>query len=317
MNKNNKTVNNQEGAMQSVKVDDFYGFPCETDRRVTAICFVEVIMSNPNGDPAFGGRPRIDDVSGFGRMTGVSIKRKQRDYLIERLGETHYLHPGSNLSRTLETGGSPDEMVKKYRDLRYFGGTLTKIGNDTKNSAMLRAPFQYSDAFSLHKVEFVRTKTTRVVKVDRERIDNEGNTEAFEGGNLIPERDVVRYGLYRFKVQYEPAAGRRLGVSEEDMTLFWESLFECWDMFKATMRFHVQLRRVYAFSQPIARGVAPSHVIDRWVKVTCPIVDSGEEVAPQQFEDYEFQVETCLPAGIEAFEWVDGRTSSQMAAAAK
>ena len=53
--------------------------PTDPTVRHDALLLVEVVDSNPNGDPDAGNQPRTDPETGQGLITDVSLKRKVRD----------------------------------------------------------------------------------------------------------------------------------------------------------------------------------------------------------------------------------------------
>lgn len=55
--------------------------------------FIEVVDGNPNGDPDADNRPRTDPRNGLGLITNGCIKRKIRDFIALRYGDT----PGNKI----------------------------------------------------------------------------------------------------------------------------------------------------------------------------------------------------------------------------
>lgn len=55
--------------------------PLDLDHRHDMVLVLSAHMSNPNGDPDGDNSPRINPYDGHGIITGVSIKRKVRDYV--------------------------------------------------------------------------------------------------------------------------------------------------------------------------------------------------------------------------------------------
>ena len=267
-----------------------YQQPLSTTSPKVIVVFLEASMTNPNGDPNDGGRPRILEVLDRGHITNGALKRKLRDYLLLTVdGEQHYVHPGKDLGDVQGEYTSAEDMTRNLRDLRYFGGTLTQ------KATKVRGPFVFEDALSLHPVNLMEIGLTRVAH----HKDDAGK----EGSNM-GSRSVVEYGLYKFIIHFDPLAARQVGVSEKDMDLFWEALFECWEHTRSATRPALNLRRVYCFEYPRRRGGIPQHVVAGWAKATS---DIPSEDYPTGFSDYDITVDTShMTEGMTLHKWEDG-----------
>ena len=51
------------------------------ENRYDFVLLFEVTNGNPNGDPDAGNLPRLDDETGCGLVTDVSLKRKIRNFI--------------------------------------------------------------------------------------------------------------------------------------------------------------------------------------------------------------------------------------------
>ena len=121
-------------------------------RRATGLLVIEVVNSNPNGDPDREADPR-QRPNGLGEISPVSFKRKVRDLLDDsaspffeslpekfKLNEDHYRileHRGRDrnaITKEMTSGGKladfdqeaflKSEFVSKYWDARVFGNTF-------------------------------------------------------------------------------------------------------------------------------------------------------------------------------------------------
>ena len=269
------------------------GFPLDLNTRMFIVFFLDVIDSNPNGDPLDGGRPRQDPLTERGHISPAALKRKLRDYLLMTIaGEQHYFMPGSNLTETRK-GADPDQLVRTLRDLRYFGGSL--VGLDKS----VRGPIVFRDAVSVDPIDIADDQGVGSWVQLRKRTGKDGEEEEFEGGNM-PMRATVPYGLYRGTIAFDPIGAKQVGMTEEDLDLFWEALFDCWEYTRSATRPNVNLRRVFAFTFSTRRGNVPSHVVDSWIKVA-PVG------APTCFDDYTVEVNLDdMPEDMSLHSWVDG-----------
>lgn len=115
----------------------------ELIKRATGFLVIEVVNSNPNGDPDRESDPR-QRPNGCGEISPVSFKRKLRDLIDDhaapffntlpekfRNQDRYYIleHRGRNrpsITAEMKDGGSflQSTFVKKYWDARVFGNTF-------------------------------------------------------------------------------------------------------------------------------------------------------------------------------------------------
>lgn len=98
--------------------------------RVDFVLVFSVDNANPNGDPGYDNRPRMDAYTGHGFITDVCLKRKIRNR-VEMMKELTYgydiwVRSGTYLRDTVDKyGGDKDKLCKQFFDIRAFGGVLT------------------------------------------------------------------------------------------------------------------------------------------------------------------------------------------------
>jgi CRISPR-associated protein Csd2 len=98
--------------------------------RVDFVLVFSVDNANPNGDPGYDNRPRMDAYTGYGFITDVCLKRKIRNRveMIKELvdGYNIWVRSGTYLRDTVdEYGGDKDKLCEQFFDIRAFGGVLT------------------------------------------------------------------------------------------------------------------------------------------------------------------------------------------------
>lgn len=295
-----------EMSASNKRLDPTYQFPLSVLTRKVIRVFVEVALSNPNGDPDNQGAPRVL-TDGIGVISFEHIKRMLRDYVATVYQAKLFVARDSDLRATLDAylpveyqgqkgpaQKAPAEVNKTatqtacrdFMDVRLFGGVLAHLKQG------VRGAFQVTDAESLHEVEIVNKTITRVAG----ELDDNGKMTSNMGS-----RSVVRYGLYSFDVFFNPSDALATGLTEKDLEILYEALIESWDLDKSSTRPRVNLRRVVVFDYASARGNAPSHVVLNRVQV------NSRTPVPSKFEDYTITVNTDnLPAGMTVHQWVDG-----------
>jgi len=100
------------------------------ESRVDFIIVFSVDNANPNGDPGYDNRPRMDAYTGHGFVTDVCLKRKIRNRveMIKELDDGYdiWVRSGTYLRETVDKfGGDKDRLCEQFFDIRAFGGVLT------------------------------------------------------------------------------------------------------------------------------------------------------------------------------------------------
>jgi CRISPR-associated protein Csd2 len=292
-----------------MKTSEIASFPCSVNRYKTALLFVEVIDSNPNGDPDRNGRPRVSE-DGRGWISSQSVKRMVRDFVNRHHAKDLYVERGKNLQnkrsefltedKSIKSGIHEDKMLNRYYDLRVFGGALPVKG---KGGARIRGPVQVTNFFSEQVVSLVESTLTRSAS------DGEEKESGPDGANM-GSRTTVAYGLYRGEVTYSPADGIRSGAQENDLQQFWDGLLNGWPENKSSARSNIRLRKAYIFeSSAPADGLATS-------PGRCELPSQNAEKAIQgdfknleinTFEDFGVSLDRSkIPDRVDVYEWSDG-----------
>ena len=116
-------------------------------RRATGLLVIEVVNSNPNGDPDNESEPRTR-VGDRGEISPVSFKRKLRDLVEQKDGPVWqdiagHFHPALNVDefdilekrgrdrKKIESEIKDGTFVRRYWDGRLFGNTFLEEGSST------------------------------------------------------------------------------------------------------------------------------------------------------------------------------------------
>ena len=229
--------------------------------RHDALLLVEVIDSNPNGDPDAGNQPRIDPETGHGLITDVSLKRKVRD-TVDLLRPTLpdpdrygiYVTAGRALNTVHEsayealgkaaTAESAQVWLRDHHfDIRMFGAVMT---TGKKTAGRLRGPVQFGMARSIDPVVPTELAITRVTKT----------VEGHEDQSEMGSKWIIPYGLYAARIHYSAALGQAVGVTPEDLELLWASLLTMWEHTRSASRQNLTTRGLHIFSHSSALGDA-------------------------------------------------------------
>ncbi len=158
------------------------------NKRHEILFIYDVSMANPNGDPMDENKPRYDEETGRIFVTDVRIKRTIRDTLKE-MGKEVFVIEERNEKGTLKTkeekvksAGGREGVLKRYIDIRLFGGTFALKGEEEAWSVM--GPVQFSYGKSLHRVKIIPVKGTTVMPSGEDKAQG-----------TMWERYIVAYAL--------------------------------------------------------------------------------------------------------------------------
>jgi CRISPR-associated protein Csd2 len=196
------------------------GKPSEAIQRATGLLVIEVINSNPNGDPDRESDPR-QRPDGRGEISPVSFKRKLRD-LVEEKGGPVWKHLSEQLKineegfdilerrgrdrRLIETELNDGRFEKKYWDGRVFGNTfLEEGGPDTVKSGAV----QFALGLSLAPIAIERMTNT-----------NKAGVEGGKDRGMAPlGYRIVQHGVYCMPFFVNPTAAVKSGCTATDIAL--------------------------------------------------------------------------------------------------
>ncbi len=204
--------------------------------RNSEILFIyDAYMCNPNGDPDNENKPRMDWASQRNLVSDVRLKRYIRDYLYEVKGLDIFVRKEDekhvDATKRVESlgvkGRSEDEIrqkaIENWIDVRIFGATIT-VKRDKKKkeekgergqSIAITGPVQFTWGYSLNKVELLDSSSITSVLSGAET--GEGN---------IGKDWRVKYSLIAFYGRINSRTAKYTGMSEEDLELLDEAIWE-------------------------------------------------------------------------------------------
>ena len=257
--------------------------------------------------------PRIDPETNHGIVTDVCLKRKVRNYFQMRGGAGYDIFVKSKnplnplIAESCRENKLPDYskgegkwdndkakkrpqseiqilqkwLCHKYFDIRTFGAVLST----GPNAGQIQGPVQFTFSHSIEPIVPLEFTITRVTDVDKE----EGE---------MGRKNFVPYGLYRSEGYISANFAQKTGFSEDDLSLFWQSLENMFEHDHSAARGKMCARKLVVFKHKDALGNAPSHKLFDLVKVT---PDHGDGPA-RKFEDYKVEVAGKAPEGVEIIE---------------
>ncbi len=295
-----------------MNLEDFFKKISTPNVRYEFVLLFDVINGNPNGNPDAANAPRTDPETQLGFVTDVAIKRKVRDYLQLAHQTPMFIQSRVALNTLIEQAqgegesksnnkraneGVRDTMMASYYDIRIFGAVLS---TGKVNAGQVRGPVQITFARSIDPVLPIDVTITRQARTTEERMET-GSTE-------IGRKSILPYGLYRAHGFFNPLLGRPredggTGVTEEDLRLFWEALYNLFTLDRSASRGEMAVRGLYVFSHDSALGNAPAHKLLERVQVH----RKDDVETARQFSDYTVSVnQETMPSGVELHVLTEG-----------
>jgi CRISPR-associated protein Csd2 len=244
-------------------------------RRATGLLIIEVVNSNPNGDPDRESDPR-QRPNGKGEISPVSFKRKLRDLLEDHdsaffrsLPETFANHTDSyNIleSRGRDRKSITKEMAKdikffiqkefldsvfvqKYWDARVFGNTFLEEG---ANKGFIKTGIvQFGVGVSISPVEIVRHTNT-----------NKAGVQEGKNAGMAPLAfRIVEHGVYCMPFFVNPNFAEKTGCTADDIELLKFLIPKAYDLNRSAIRSDVRIRHAWYIEHQHALGSCPDYML--------------------------------------------------------
>jgi len=244
-------------------------------KRATGLLVIEVVNSNPNGDPDRDSDPRMRP-SGQGEISPVSVKRKLRDLVGEhelpffqslpkKFSENaeHYQiletrgrdrtaitkELGKDIKAYDDAAFLESAFVRKYWDARVFGNTFLEEGGN--KGYIKTGVIQMGMGLSISPINVVRhTNTSKA-----------GVQEGKNAGMAPMAYRVVEHGVYCMPFFVNPNYARKTGCTPEDIELFKLALPYVYDLNRSAIRPDVRLRHAWYIEHKNILGSCPEYLL--------------------------------------------------------
>jgi len=239
-------------------------------KRVTGLLVIEVVNSNPNGDPDRESDPR-QRPNGYGEISPVSFKRKLRDLLedtespfFKGLIEKFFVRPENY--RILESRGRKreeitkemgidskkfleSEFVKKYWDARIFGNTFLEEGAD--KGFIKTGVVQFGVGISISPIRIYRLTNT-----------NKAGVQAGKSAGMAPLAfRIVEHGVYVMPFFVNPNYATKSGCTLDDINLLKYLIPYAYDLNRSAIRTDVRIRHAWYIEHTNSLGSCPDHLL--------------------------------------------------------
>jgi len=214
------------------------------EKRAVGLLILEVINSNPNGDPDRESDPRqrLDE---RGEISPVSFKRKLRDLVENKEGpvwkelaeqldlraeEFDILESRQTALKEIRSLDEK-EFIKRYWDGRIFGNTELEKGRDVP---VKTGVVQYGMGISVAPIHIERLTTT-----------NPPVQEDKTGGMAPLAYRVVQHGVYCMPFFVNPSAAQKSGCTQKDIDLMLKLIPYAYSHTASYVRPQVEIRHAW------------------------------------------------------------------------
>jgi CRISPR-associated protein Csd2 len=275
----------------------------DTIKRATGLLIIEVVNSNPNGDPDRESDPR-QRPNGLGEISPVSFKRKLRDLVEEAEGPvfskiSEVLKLDSTNYKILESRGRDrkhvgDEMkskdgdflksefVKKYWDARLFGNTFLEEEMD-------------KGTIKTGVAQFVMGLSVAPILIQRHTNTNKAGVEGDKKQGMAPlAYRVVEHGIYYMPFYINPSHAHKSGCTQKDVDLLKALIPYAYDHTRSAIRPDVRIRHAWYMEHSNSLGSCADWKL---IDALTPKRKGGDPMQPSTtWNDYE--VPPSLPTDL-------------------
>lgn len=267
-------------------------------KRATGLLIIEVVNSNPNGDPDRESDPR-QRPNGIGEISPVSFKRKLRDLVEDHESEFFRSLPDvfkENEGRycILESRGRNrksiqaemakdikdfDEkifldsiFVNKYWDARIFGNTFLEEG---ANKGFIKTGVvQFGVGTSISPINIIRHTNT-----------NKAGVQEGKNAGMAPlAYRIVEHGVYCMPFFVNPNFAKKTGCTSLDIELLKLIIPKAYDLNRSAIRPDVRLRHAWYIEHKNSLGSCPEYLI---FEALTPVRIGNSSEPSSSWNDYE------------------------------
>lgn len=214
----------------------------EIMNRVTGLLIIDVINSNPNGDPDKESDPRYRDIDWRGEISPVSFKRKIRDLIDDKNGpiwnsvsqkfdpkldpEKFQIFEKRYRDRKLLTKELKEEDGKvfkeKYWDGRIFGNTFLEKGENEKDgtSKKEKQDEQQKKTIKTGVAQFGLGISVSPIRIQRLTTTSKAGVEEGKEQGMAPlAYRIVEHGIYCLPYFVNPSVAEATNCTKMDIEL--------------------------------------------------------------------------------------------------
>jgi CRISPR-associated protein Csd2 len=252
--------------------------------RATGLLVIEVVNSNPNGDPDRESDPR-QRPDGRGEISPVSFKRKLRDLVEDKSGPVwkamkQTLELGEERFHILESRGrvrkqilqeiAAKTFIEKYWDGRIFGNTFLEEGQP---SEIKTGVVQFGLGLSIAPIDIERQTTT----------NKSGVEEGKDRGMAPLAYRIVRHGVYCMPFFVNPTAAAKSNCTLSDIQLMLRLIPFAYPHTASYVRPSVEIRHAWYLEHKNSLGSCSDFAL---LKALTPSKKTAPDRPSASWEEY-------------------------------
>ena len=261
-------------------------------KRAVGLLVIEVINSNPNGDPDRESDPR-QRPDQKGEISPVSYKRKIRDLIDDKEGqvwsvlaeelsltaEGFFILESRGRDRTqIKTEIKDGTFIRKYWDARIFGNTFLEEGMD--KSSIKTGVAQFGLGLSVSPIRIERHTNTNKAGVE----------EGKDQGMAPMAYRFVTHGVYVMPFFVNPSMAHKSGCTKQDIDLLLKVIPHAYSHTRSHARPMVEIRHAWYCEHSNPLGSCSDFAV---IDALTPKRKGNPETASANWDDY--NIPTGLP----------------------
>lgn len=276
-------------------------------KRVTGLLIIEVVNSNPNGNPDQESDPRVRD-NGQGEISPVSFKRKLRDLveltegpvfqtvtkdlpdvpdgykfgILESRGRDRakISKEMGNIKEYKESEYLNSDFVKNYWDARLFGNTFLEDGG--AKGYIKTGIVQFGMGLSVSSVVIQRHTNT-----------NKAGVQEGKNQGMAPlAYRVVEHGVYVMPFFINPSLAHKSGCKSCDVELLKRLIPYAYEHTRSAIRPDVRIRHAWWIEHKDVLGSIPDYKL---IDALTPKRKSDDPLKPSTTWDADYNIPSQLP----------------------
>ncbi len=270
-----------------------------TMKRATGLLVLEVINSNPNGDPDQDSDPR-QRPDQKGEISPVSFKRKLRDLIEDKAGPVwealqQELQLDQERFYILESRGRERKLIQKeieedngkvfkekYWDARVFGNTFLEEG---ASGTIKTGVVQFGLGLSVAPIEIERHTNT----------NKSGVQEGKDRGMAPMAYRFVPHGVYCMPFFVNPSMAHKTGCTTQDIQLLLRLIPYAYAHTRSYVRPFVEILHAWYIEHSNALGSCSDFSL---IRALTPSKTLNPDQASSAIEEY--QIPTQLPEELQS-----------------
>lgn len=272
-------------------------------KRATGLLIIEVVNSNPNGDPDRESDPR-QRPNGLGEISPVSFKRKLRDLveddegsvfnavceklrltkddfkILESRGrnrKTITAEMGKNIKNFDQKEFLNSTFVKKYWDGRIFGNTFLEEGG---NKGYIKTGV----------AQFTMGLSVAPILIQRHTNTNKAGVQEGKNQGMAPlAYRVVEHGVYCMSFYINPSHAHKSGCTQKDVDLLKVLIPYAYDHTRSAIRPDVRIRHAWYMEHQNSLGSCADWML---IDALSPKRTGGDPMQPStSWSDYNVPID--------------------------